>query len=70
MPTRPPLLRQVSDFGLARPPLLRAGSTPGGVLDGSQLSRSLPWTAPEVVRTPHAVTEKADVFSFGLILCE
>lgn len=28
---------------------------------------TLPWTAPEILRTPDAVTEKIDVFSFGVV---
>ncbi|GIM01433.1 hypothetical protein Vretimale_6155, partial [Volvox reticuliferus] len=32
------------------------------------LARSLPWTAPEVLRTPYEVTEKADVYSYGMIM--
>lgn len=26
---------------------------------------TLPWTAPEILRTPEAVTEKVDVFRWG-----
>ncbi|KDD71458.1 protein kinase [Helicosporidium sp. ATCC 50920] len=31
---------------------------------------TLPYTAPEVLRTPGQVTEKADVYSFGVLLWE
>lgn len=31
---------------------------------------TLPWTAPEIIRTPKAVTEKADVYSFGIVMWE
>ena len=31
---------------------------------------TLPWTAPEILRSPHAVNEKADVFSYGIIMWE
>eukprot|EP00959_Pyramimonas_sp_CCMP1952_P064333 1343544-Pyramimonas_sp.AAC.2 len=31
---------------------------------------TLPWTAPELVRNPEYVTEKVDVFSFGVVMWE
>ena len=31
---------------------------------------TLPWMAPEILRTPHEVTEKVDVFSFAIVLWE
>ena len=31
---------------------------------------TLPWTAPEIIRSPAAVTEKVDVFSFAIVMWE
>ncbi|GFR51995.1 hypothetical protein Agub_g14528 [Astrephomene gubernaculifera] len=66
---------KVCDFGLRRPTLLAATARPGGPpssgsggIDSALLARSLPWTAPEVLRSPQAVTEKADVYSYGMIM--
>jgi serine/threonine protein kinase len=55
---------QVADFGLARE---KSQTFVSGV---TSQRGTLPWTAPEIVRTPHAVTEKVDVFSFGVVMWE
>lgn len=34
------------------------------------LRGTLPWMAPEVVKTPGAVDERADVFAFGVVMWE
>lgn len=55
---------KVSDFGLARE---RANTFISGV--NSQRG-TLPWTAPEIIKTPEKVTEKVDVFSFAIVMWE
>ncbi len=55
---------KVADFGLAR----EKQST---FVSGVTCQRgTLPWVAPEILRTPEAVTEAADVYSFGVVLWE
>ena len=40
-------------------------------LSGAEgLRGTLPWMAPELVRSPGAVDERADVFAFGIVLWE
>lgn len=55
---------KVADFGLARE---KTQTFCSGV---SSQRGTLPWTAPEILRTPNCVTEKVDVFSFGIVLWE
>ena len=55
---------KVADFGLARE---KSQTFVSGV--NSQRG-TLPWTAPEILRTPHAVTEAVDVFSFAICMWE
>ncbi|GIL42271.1 hypothetical protein Vafri_296 [Volvox africanus] len=55
---------KVSDFGLSKQ---RQQTYVTGV---SSLRGTLPWTAPEIIRTPKAVKDKADVYSFGVVLWE
>ncbi|PRW58530.1 alternative oxidase [Chlorella sorokiniana] len=55
---------KVADFGLVKE---RMQTYVTGV--NSQRG-TLPWTAPEIIRTPDSVTEKIDVFSFGVVLWE
>ncbi|EFN59213.1 hypothetical protein CHLNCDRAFT_12394, partial [Chlorella variabilis] len=52
---------KVADFGLSK----QASSWRRCSQRGT-----LPWTAPEILRTPDAVTEKIDVFSFGVVMWE
>lgn len=57
--TPPSLSTQVADFGLSKQKLQT-------YVTGVNSQRgTLPWTAPEIIRTPHAVTEKIDVFRCG-----
>lgn len=55
---------KVADFGLARE---KAQTFVSGV---TSQRGTLPWTAPEILRSPDAVTEKVDVFSFGIVMWE
>ncbi|GIL89538.1 hypothetical protein Vretifemale_17370, partial [Volvox reticuliferus] len=55
---------KVADFGLSKQ---RQQTYVTGV---SSLRGTLPWTAPEIIRTPKAVKDKADVYSFGVVLWE
>lgn len=55
---------KVADFGLARE---KSQTFVSGV---TSQRGTLPWTAPEILRTPHAVTEAVDVFSFGICMWE
>jgi len=55
---------QVADLGLARHK--RRTFLSGAV----GLRGTLPWMAPEVVKTPGAVDERADVFAFGVVMWE
>lgn len=51
---------KVADFGLSK-------SRHTTFLTNMSSQRgTLPWIAPEILRTPDTVTEKADVFSFGV----
>ena len=55
---------KVADLGLAR-------YKRRTFLSGSEgLRGTLPWMAPELVKTPGAVDERADVFAFGIVLWE
>jgi len=36
----------------------------------ASLRGTLPWIAPEIIKTPGAVTEAVDVYSFGIVLWE
>jgi serine/threonine protein kinase len=58
------LTLKVCDFGLAKHK--RATYTSGACA----VRPLLPWTAPEVLRNPDALTEKVDVYSFGIVLWE
>ncbi|KAK9790346.1 hypothetical protein WJX73_008358 [Symbiochloris irregularis] len=55
---------KVADFGLSKQ---KRETYVSGV---SSQRGTLPWIAPEIIKTPHAVTEKADVYSFGVVLWE
>ena len=55
---------QVCDFGLAKHK--RATYASGACA----MRPVLPWTAPEVLRNPEALTEKVDVYSYGMVLWE
>jgi serine/threonine protein kinase len=55
---------KVADLGLARHK--RRTFLSGAV----GLRGTLPWMAPEVVKTPGAVDERADVFAFGVVMWE
>jgi len=55
---------KVADFGLARE---KTQTFCSGV---TSQRGTLPWTAPEILRSPNRVTEKVDVFSFGIVLWE
>ncbi|KAI3433344.1 hypothetical protein D9Q98_003162 [Chlorella vulgaris] len=55
---------KVADFGLSKQ---KMDTFVTGV---SSQRGTLPWTAPEILRTPEAVTEKVDVFSFGIVMWE
>ncbi|KAL6769353.1 hypothetical protein ACKKBG_A30675 [Auxenochlorella protothecoides x Auxenochlorella symbiontica] len=55
---------KVADFGLSKQ---KVDTYVSGV---TSQRGTLPYTAPEVIRTPNRVTEKADVFSFGVIMWE
>lgn len=55
---------KVADFGLARE---KVQTFVSGV---TSQRGTLPWTAPEILRSPDAVTEKVDVFSFGIVMWE
>eukprot|EP00959_Pyramimonas_sp_CCMP1952_P405968 8507990-Pyramimonas_sp.AAC.1 len=55
---------QVADLGLAR-------YKRHTFLSGAEgLRGTLPWMAPELVKTPGAVDERADIFAFGIVLWE
>lgn len=55
---------KVADFGLSK-------SRHTTFLTNMSSQRgTLPWIAPEILRTPDTVTEKADVFSFGVMMWE
>lgn len=36
----------------------------------TSLRGTLPWMAPEIIKAPHTVNEKADIYSFGVIMWE
>ena len=36
----------------------------------TSLRGTLPWIAPEVIKSPKSVTEKVDVYSFGIVMWE
>jgi len=55
---------KVCDFGLSK---TRSNTYCSGV---TSLRGTLPWTAPEIIHTPKAVTEKVDVYSFGIVMWE
>lgn len=55
---------KVADFGLSKQ---RQATYVTGV---TSLRGTLPWTAPEIIASPKAVTEKVDVYSFGIMLWE
>lgn len=55
---------KVADFGLSKQ---RQQTYVTGI---TSLRGTLPWTAPEIIRTPKAVTEKVDVYSFGIVMWE
>jgi len=55
---------KVADFGLSKQ---RRQTYVTGV---TSLRGTIPWTAPEVIRTPKTVTERLDVYSFGVVLWE
>jgi len=55
---------KVCDFGLAKHK--RQTCAKGS----NSICSTLPWTAPEVVRNPENITEKVDVFSFGIVMWE
>jgi serine/threonine protein kinase len=55
---------KVADFGLARE---KAQTFVSGV---TAQRGTLPWIAPEILRTPDAVTEAADVYSFAIVMWE
>ncbi|DBA77349.1 TPA: hypothetical protein ACH3X2_000866 [Trebouxia sp. C0005] len=55
---------KVADFGLSKQ------KRDTYVSNVSSQRGTLPWIAPEIIKTPHAVTEKVDVYSFGVVLWE
>lgn len=55
---------KVADFGLSKQ---KHNTFITGV---TSLRGTLPWTAPEIILTPKTVTEKVDVYSFGIVLWE
>ncbi|KAK9820412.1 hypothetical protein WJX72_010037 [[Myrmecia] bisecta] len=55
---------KVADFGLSKQ---KRETYVSGV---SSQRGTLPWIAPEIIKTPNAVTEKVDVYSFGIVLYE
>ncbi|KAK9903274.1 hypothetical protein WJX75_001673 [Coccomyxa subellipsoidea] len=55
---------KVSDFGLSKQ------KRDTYVSNVTSQRGTLPWIAPEIIKTPHAVTEKVDVYSFGVVLWE
>lgn len=55
---------KVADFGLSKQ---RYQTYVTGV---NSMRGTLPWTAPEIIKTPSCVTEKVDVYSFGVVLWE
>ncbi|KAI8470843.1 MAG: kinase-like domain-containing protein [Monoraphidium minutum] len=55
---------KVADFGLSKQ---KQATYVSGV---SSLRGTLPWIAPEIIRTPKEVDEKVDVYSFGIVLWE
>jgi len=54
---------KIGDFGLARP-------MGRNVEDGETIFGTPHYTAPEVIKTPHAVDARADIFSIGVVLHE
>jgi serine/threonine protein kinase len=54
---------KIGDFGLARP-LDRK------IQEGEQIFGTPHYTAPEVVKPPHTVNQRADIFSVGVLLHE
>lgn len=55
---------KVADFGLSKQ---KYETFVSGV---TSQRGTLPWTAPEIIRTPDKVTEKVDIFSFGIVMWE
>ncbi|KAL3149146.1 hypothetical protein ABBQ32_001981 [Trebouxia sp. C0010 RCD-2024] len=55
---------KVADFGLSKQ------KRDTYVSNVSSQRGTLPWIAPEIIKTPHEVTEKVDVYSFGVVLWE
>jgi serine/threonine protein kinase len=55
---------KVSDFGLSKK---KQQTYVTGV---TSLRGTLPWIAPEIIKSPKAVTEQVDVYSFGVVLWE
>ncbi|EIE23147.1 kinase-like protein [Coccomyxa subellipsoidea C-169] len=55
---------KVSDFGLSKQ------KRDTYVSNVTSQRGTLPWIAPEIIKTPHTVTEKVDVYSFGVVLWE
>ncbi|KAK9861158.1 hypothetical protein WJX84_004717 [Apatococcus fuscideae] len=58
------LICKVADFGLSKQ---KRDTYVTGV---TSQRGTLPWIAPEIIKSPHAVNEKVDVFSFGVVLWE
>ena len=54
---------KIGDFGLARP-------VDRKIQEGEEIFGTPHYTAPEVVKPPHAVNERADIFSVGVLLHE
>ncbi|CAL5222116.1 g4432 [Coccomyxa viridis] len=55
---------KVADFGLSKQ------KRDTYVSNVTSQRGTLPWIAPEIIKTPHAVTEKVDVYSFGIVMWE
>lgn len=55
---------KVADFGLSKQ---KQQTYVTGV---SSLRGTLPWIAPEIIKSPKEVNEKVDVYSFGVVLWE
>ncbi|KAK3234052.1 hypothetical protein CYMTET_55678 [Cymbomonas tetramitiformis] len=60
-------LCKVSDFGLSKQKRNRSQSRVSGV---TGLIGTLPWTAPEVVKACERITDKVDIYSFGIVMWE
>jgi serine/threonine protein kinase len=60
------LVCKVCDFGLSK----RRRSQASFVSGVNSRRGTLPWTAPEVLRSPDKVTESADVYSFAIVMWE